>query len=336
MSRPDTLPGIPGGVGLRVAEYVEFLSKEYLGGFVRAGGAAVRLVVTGDDDVAARWHAGIAEAASTNGYVTVSADAEATRVHLVQELFFTASAQVDWRAAARTALRAAYDRLGLAVPDISDLDVASVAAMHDVDHRELLRSLRRALEASILGDTSLAHEFRVAMLRLCQAEAAAGDVDDDERDAVLGWLRGESVPLARLRSASIHTRIGRHNARVMLLSTASWLARSGWSGLVLDLDLVRLAVARRPPLEQRDGVYYSKAAVLDAYELLRQLIDATDAARYLLVVVALPPDLVNDESRGLPAYAALQLRVADEVRDRRRTNPFAALVRLETRVEAVR
>jgi hypothetical protein len=48
-----------------------------------------------------------------------------------------------------------------------------------------------------------------------------------------------------------------------------------------------------------------------------------------------PPELMTDESRGLPAYTALQLRVADEVRDRRRANPFAALVRLEVRLEAV-
>jgi hypothetical protein len=44
---------------------------------------------------------------------------------------------------------------------------------------------------------------------------------------------------------------------------------------------------------------------------------------------------MTDESRGLPAYSALRLRVADEVRDQRRANPFAALVRLETRLEVV-
>ena len=84
------------------------------------------------------------------------------------------------------------------------------------------------------------------------------------------------------------------------------------------------------------GIYYSKAAVLDAYELLRQLIDATDDLVGMLVVAVVPPDLVSDEKRGLPSYAALQLRVADEVRDRRRTNPFASLVRLDVRLEAVR
>jgi hypothetical protein len=43
---------------------------------------------------------------------------------------------------------------------------------------------------------------------------------------------------------------------------------------------------------------------------------------------------VADDARGLPAYSALHLRIIDEVRDRRRANPFAALVRLETRMEA--
>ena len=60
--------------------------------------------------------------------------------------------------------------------------------------------------------------------------------------------------------------------------------------------------------------------MLDAYELLRQLIDATDDLVGMLVVAVVPPDLVSDERRGLPTYSALQLRVADEVRDRRRTN----------------
>ena len=68
--------------------------------------------------------------------------------------------------------------------------------------------------------------------------------------------------------------------------------------------------------------------------MLRQLVDATDSLRGVLVAVALPPQLVSDDARGLPAYSALQLRVVDEVRDRRRANPFAALVRLETRLEA--
>jgi len=144
------------------------------------------------------------------------------------------------------------------------------------------------------------------------------------------------VGLRELRDAMIYARIGRHNARTILTSVGRLLMRAGRRGLVLHIDLTRLAEARRPPLPERTGIYYSKAAVLDTYELLRQLIDATDDLVGMLVVAVIPPDLVSDEKRGLPSYAALQLRVADEVRDRRRTNPFASLVRLDVRLEAVR
>jgi hypothetical protein len=121
----------------------------------------------------------------------------------------------------------------------------------------------------------------------------------------------------------------------MLTSTAALLLAAGHGGLIVHIDYARLAEARRPPAEARSGCYYSKAAVLDAYEVLRQFIDATDELRGVLVLGVVPPELMTDESRGLPAYTALQLRVADEVRDRRRANPFAALVRLEVRLEAV-
>ncbi len=173
------------------------------------------------------------------------------------------------------------------------------------------------------------------MLRLAQVQLGAGDVDTAEFEAVLGWLRGELRSITVLRSALIYTRIGRHNARAMLVSAAALLLAIGCGGLVVHVDYGRLAEARRPPAEARSGFYYSKAAVMDAYEVLRQFIDATDELRGVLFVAVMPPELMTDEARGLPAYSALQLRVADEVRDRRRANPFAALVRLEVRLEAV-
>jgi len=341
-----------GGAGLGVDEYLEFLRKEYLADFIRRGGASVKVAVVGDDRVAERFHTGLAAAATAEGYLFAAVDAASVRVHLIDQLFFAVARQVDWHALAASAVRAAYDAAAFPVPDAAVLDadapdptapastgglaVTTVATSYDVNPRELYRSVRRQLEQALLAGAGLAHEFRLAMLRLCQAELGAGDVDAAEREAVLGWLQGERVPLPALRSALIYSRIGRHNARPLLASLARWLPTVGASGLVIGLDLARLAVARRPPVEEREGVYYSKPAVLDAYEVVRQLIDATDNLSSVLMAVVVPPELVTDEVRGLPAYSALQLRVADEVRDRRRTNPYAALVRLDVRLEAIR
>ena len=235
--------GLPaGGIGLGPEEYAEFISKEYLGDYVRTGGAAVRFVVTGSDEVAQRWHRSLATVADAEGYLCVGVDAADHRVHLIDQLFAAVARQVDWRDVARRQVRAGWESLGLSprVPD--ELAVATVAAHHDVAVPEAARSMRRYLEATLLRDPSLDREFRLAVLRLCQCELGTGDVLDAERDAVLAWLRVEPVALRMLKSASLYGRVARHNARSLLVSLAAWRARVTGSGLVLDIDLSRLAV----------------------------------------------------------------------------------------------
>jgi len=327
--------GVLGGGSMSCDAYADFLGQEYLTSYLPAGGGSVKLVVTGDAEVADRFERSLRAAAYSQQAVMVSLSAETTKAHMIDQVFFAVARQIDWDQVAVAIVATAYDNI--AVPAAPGrLTVAEVAADHDLDPRELYRSVRRQLEHILLTDTGLPRELRRALLRLAQSHLGSGDVHPDEARVVQGWLTGETVGLRELREAMIYARIGRHNARAMLTSIGRLLLRAGHRGLVLHLDLTRLAEARRPPVPERTGIYYSKAAVLDTYELLRQLIDATDNLAGMLVVAVVPPELVSDEKRGLPSYAALQLRVADEVRDRRRTNPFASLVRLDVRLEAVR
>ncbi len=327
--------GVLGGGVLKADDYAAFLATEYLAAYLPSGGAAVKVAVVGDGGAADRLESALAAATAEHGGLCVSLSAESTRVHMVDQIYFAVARAVDWQALAAGRVRDAYLRAAFPVPDGIGLTVAEVARHHDVDVRELYRSVRRLLERSLLGDPMIAAEMSRAILRLAQAQLGAGDVDVAEHEAVLSWLHGELRSISALRSALIYTRIGRHNAREMITSTAALLLAAGHGGLVVYLDYARIAEARQPPAEARSGFYYSKAAALDAYEVLRQFIDATDELRGVLVIAVVPPQLMTDETRGMPAYTALQLRVADEVRDRRRANPFAALVRLEVRLEAV-
>ena len=322
---------------LRVPDFLDFLYKEYLAGYVGRGGGAVKLLVPGDESAAREMADGLDSLG--DGFQHAAVEAATTRVHLIDQVFATVARQLDWVALAGAVVQAAFDQAGFPTPPSADLagpalGVATVADHHEVDAAELYRSVRRALEQMVLKDTGLSHEFRVAMLRLCQERLGRGDVTEAERETVIGWLRGERVPAGDLRKLGLHSKVARHNARQLLLSLTRWLRLAGLAGLVLRMDLSRLAVARRPPAGLRDGYYYSTAATLDTYELLRQLIDGTDEFEGLFVAALMPPELVNDEARGLPAYTALRLRVIDEVRDRRRANPYSALVRIGARTEA--
>ena len=67
---------------------------------------------------------------------------------------------------------------------------------------------------------------------------------------------------------------------------------------------------------------------MDAYEVLRQLIDSTDDRRGLLSVVLARPELFEDEKRGVKAYKALYERIWPDVSLKAQTNPLSVLVSL--------
>jgi hypothetical protein len=311
------------------ADYARFLGEEYLSGYVDGGGSAVKLAVAADDPIARSLIDHVGEVGRQAGYLVATVDGSTTRLHMLEQVFFALSRQVDWDDLAAATARQALSAIGYPAPAASaDLSLDRLAAHHGVDARELKRDVDRELQRRVYHDYAMVQEFRVAMLRLCQAHLRTGQVAEAEHRAVLDWLGGELRQVSVLKSALIFRRIARHNARQMLFSLAHWLATNGRPGLVLVLDARRLGVARRPNPEEREGYYYTKAALLDAYEVLRQLVDNTDELAHCLIVVVGAPELLTDRARGLDAYQALKLRVFDEVRDRRRDNPFSSLVRL--------
>ncbi len=310
-----------------VDEYVAFLDGEYLRGYVDGGGAAVKFVVPADDQAASAFLDGFAEAARAAGYAAAYVDAAETRVHLLEQVFFDVSRQIDWDGLAVAAARRAVEAAGYPVPLGGAVALDQVAAHHRVDARELKRDVDRQLQHQVAQDYAMVQEFRTAMLRLCQAQLHSGQVVEAEHAAVLEWLRGDLRQISVLKSALIFRRIGRPNARHLLFSLAHWLAVNG-RGLALTLDIRRLGLSRRPSANERHGHYYAKAALLDAYEVLRQLVDNTDEMANLMVMVVAVPAFLSDAPRGLDAYQALKLRIFDEVRDVNRDNPLSSLIRL--------
>ena len=104
-----------------------------------------------------------------------------------------------------------------------------------------------------------------------------------------------------------------------------WIRFAGYAGTVILLDSQRITLPKNP---HDQHLFYSKAAVLDTYEILRQFIDSSDQLEGCLVAVVPDITFLEDESRGLSSYEALKFRVFDEIRDKRFVNPMAAMARI--------
>jgi hypothetical protein len=313
-------------MGVPLAEWIGLLRKEYLAEFIASGGAAVKLAVVPPDQ-AARVLDAVGDAAETAGYRIARVDSAQTRVHMIDRVFFEVARQVDWDALADRYLRKLLRENGIQAPD--GLPLQEMDAIAEANGRfkpDLIGEINRLITHRVMENYVLAKEFRTALAMLCWGWINPQNVSPTDAEMIKQWLVGEKPSLAALKRMQIYQRIGRQNARMLLLSLAVWLHEVGEAGLVLLLDLnavvTDFAVGVNP-------VRYTRTTVLDTYEVLRQFIDETDEMEYMMVVAVAGPGLVDDPRRSVDNYTALKLRTSDEVRDRDRPNPLNAMVRLD-------
>ena len=315
-------------VGLDCRDWIPVLRKKYLQEFINNGGATVKFVVPLEAADHQQVSQELARAATEEGYTFVAVDAAATRVHLVDQIFHAVAREIPWDDLAHAFLCKTLKDSSYLVPTSSaEFNLAKIADLNGLDLGQMRAIINNRLRENLYRDYEMIEDFRVAMLKLCQAQLDPQDLGVGTPEAIREWLRGDLQLISALRSASIFEKIGRHSGREMLASLSYWLRLTGKSGLVLNLDISRFMVDRRVG-ESDTSVYYSTAAVVDGYEVLRQFIDSTNELQYCLIVVTAPPTFLTDEARGVRKYDALYLRIWDEVYDRKRVNPMSALIRI--------
>jgi hypothetical protein len=308
-------------------DWLALIRREYLDTFISQGGAAVKFVVPYPPLNAQALREGLREAADEGGFQFAFVDSASTRIHLIDRLFHDVARQLDWDHLASAYLARLLQSQGYRLPaEGHQLDLSALAEVNERAEPSLRQDIFREIEHQVFRDYAMSQEFRLAMIALCRSQLDPGD--DPIASAIKDWLLGNPIRLSSLKAALIFQRIARHNARYMLSSLSHWLRLAGKQGLILCLDVTRYALNIRPVDRGEENVY-SAAAALDAYEVLRQLVDGTDDLEATFIAIIVGPEFLTDERRGVRRYPALELRIADDVHDQYRVNPLASLVRLQ-------
>ena len=312
-------------------DWLEVMESEYLSSFVPDGGASVKFAVA-SDELKPDLHATVKEVCSKTGMLLVSLDAATRRAHMPQDLFHGFASSVDWREAARRMiLKLAKDRVYRieGIDPRSEANVfSSIASANGLELQFLLDYMRPQIQERVFRESRMAKDFRVAMSHLCELENNR-DGEPYRGQPIIDWLTGSNTRISSVRPFSIYTSINRTTARHFFESGLFWLHQVGYPGTIILLDNSRVTLARNP----RDGLrYYTRAMVLEHYELLREFVDTTDRLTATFLVVVTSSDFLEEEAgsrnRGFGIYQALMTRVIDDVRDRNLVNPVASLVRL--------
>lgn len=313
---------------MQILEWLQFIQREYLDSFVKEGGSAVKFAVPLVEQVRLVLADGLVRYAKERGYLFARVHADETKIHMLDQFFFKVADQVPWQSLCQKVIIKLAVQQGYTVPPDGELPFfVRIANENHIEADMVRMELRQRLGEQVFKQPKFSRDFRVAMTQLCLAELSGGADGANTTKVLTDWLTGRNKAVAAVKPYQIYNRINRANARYMFESMLCWVRLAGCSGTVIILDTARLTLARNPRDEK---LFYSKAALLDAYEVLRQFIDGTDRLGGCFIVVV-PERAFLDEDpleRGVGAYPALRYRVIDEIRDRRLVNPLVSLVRL--------
>ena len=314
---------------LSPTRWLDVIRGDYLDTFVRDGGSTVKFAVHADGTSVTTTGVALLQTAADAGYLVASIDAKETRVHMPQNLFFRIAEQVDWHLLARMMVlrlcaEKGYDISGV-YPSQTNI-LAEVATNAGLSAGFIATQLRPELERSTFYNRGMSRDFRVAMTHLCHIAMGNGP-DDAVTHPIVAWLTGEQRGITAVHPFAISTAINRTTARRFMESLFHWTRQVGYSGTAIILDDSRITLLRNP---KDDKVFYTRAMVMDHYELLRELIDSTDRLDGMLMAVLTGTDFedTDQRSKGFAIYPALYTRIANEVRSRLRPNPLAAMARV--------
>jgi hypothetical protein len=306
---------------LRPDAWLAVIEREYFSDFLRQGGAAAKFVI-GDEATQEEIASECAILARRHKMVHAHISAADTKLHMAQDLFFALVRVLPWDGLLQRYLEDLFTRHehpwpapGMAMSTVDLAEAFRIAPGIMTRHRD------QWLSRDLWDDHRLARDFRAAMIALCLARLDPQDGEAEANTPVHQWLRGEKPLLSALRPFDITGRINRANARAMLISLCHFLRRTGAAGLLLTLDL------RAATRKGDASVRWSPSALMDLYEVLRELIDDLEHLPGLFLLCLADQNLIAGERRRtLDNYKALEMRIWPDVRPGDRQNPLAPLV----------
>jgi hypothetical protein len=310
-------------MAVRSADWLELMRREYLRRYIPGGGSAIKFAVGEDTDLL-DLRGEVECCARDGGLHAVAVDAASVKIHMIQDVFFAAARSLDWERLAQSWVEALFRRKQYSWPRPGfSVPLSEIAAANDVDATLLRKQLQQWLAQDVMRENELAPDFRAAIADLCLRRTEAGD--ERATAPVIEWLRGELRTIGPVKQVPINAKITRHNGRSMLRSLCHWLRMCGVPGLLVTLDFRQLGRTSRI----EGAIYYTPAAIMDAYEVLRQLIDDAEGFRGLFLTVLVDPTFRDESSRrGVAAYRALKERIWPDVHARGHENPLTPMVQI--------
>jgi hypothetical protein len=317
-------------IALHPEDWAEVIGQD-LADFVGAGGAMVRFAVGDTPADLAYARRSLKQLADDSKLHFFDVDGSRTKLQYPNEILASVAEQIDFHRVMTSFLFQAIVDEGYEIPSgAEDFVLRDVASINEVVPKDVHAIINARIRSGIMRDRRLMRDVRYALWAIAR-EVLRGVPSDIAGDVPKRWLSGNASSIRELREFGIVQKVTRYNARGLLRSILTWLPASQWNGSIVFINALRLA----EPRNLRDGgVYYTRPALSDVYEVMREFIDETDDMSHVLLVFAMPGEFlsIDPRGRGMGVYQALQFRV-NSFGEATRPNPLSNMVLLSSRAQ---
>lgn len=372
-------PRVPGAAHIDPSGQGAFLRRHLLArpdGFVRDGGAKIKLVVGATGAGKTHFLGNLLAAANDEGFLTAHVDAAVRPLGGFDLLYQALAAELDFADLARRFAERVLHELGYPHPVLGPGEtLAAWAAARGHEVRPLRVKWDEACYRRLAANPDLDYGYAAGLMRWCEGvlwdNAGVPDEGTAPRGGQAGgllehWLRGGRVGMRDCNRLRLRRCADRFTARLWLRSLLYFIRMAGLPGLVAALDGLDVLGDGRPrrgggaaaggagggitgavgpatpdagaeggpagpasaPVAADPGrwsafadgngtarPHYTKQRRDDLYECLRALIDDMGQMPGLLLLLAVPPALMDKGNlkTGLLSYPALAERLQNEV-----------------------
>lgn len=310
-----------------IAYITEFWREKYLEEYIRPGGSKIKFVMSDAEDNRRACLRRFTADAETLGFRAVSLSAKEIWLHDFKDIYVAILERAGLRECIEACANVVIHELGFSPEEIPDgKNFAEHLAQNNAFDPLTRREMRAEINRLLLKNPRMDKNFAFCAAMMVGNALGYPVLEPGAEDTLLGWLTSrKGIRVGELRKLGLSpTRITKYNARHMLRSLVELIRSAGFSGLVVTVDDLETLV-NTSPLE---AIRYTKMRREDAYESIRELVDAIDTLRGLMFVFSFDRELMDNENAGLKSYQALWMRLQNEVKSEK-INRFADIIDLD-------
>ncbi|MFN5514042.1 MAG: BREX system ATP-binding domain-containing protein [Cyanobacteriota bacterium] len=305
--------------------WLDFFKKYQLEYFIANGGSKVKVLVGDQGTGKTHLIRSVLLDAKQENYETVYLSAEEYKLNNLVDFYQEILDQIDLESLVRDICCVVAQTFGFNKDQYDGSEVFIPKIRDEYPNSQIAGKELQIRVAKIVRRYEFTASFQAFIYQVTYSRMISNSLNNIELSKK--WLSGTfditKEEKKDFKSLLLFEKLQKFNARDWINSLIQLLKLSGKKGLIVAVD--DLDVLTRKNLTT-GKFFYSKNAVTDVYEIIRQLIDDTEILESCLFIFAGRRSIIDDYNRGFRSYDALWIRLQTGLVDGEKFNPLADLV----------